>query len=1071
MKPSEFYKSIRPEYFSDSVLSYEVQLPREVLAYELNQISTNQKQDEFETLCRRLAEKFVSPNLIPQVGPTGGGDGKTDAETYPVSEEISNRWFIPENGWTKNEKWAFAISAKKEWKGKAKSDIKKITETKREYTRVYFMTNQKISSKKKKEAQDEFIKEFNIDVVILDEEWILEKIYSNNLIELVVDSINLSSVYKNKNIKQGSNDISRIEELKELEEKINNTNRYSQFDFQLVHDALRTAVLSRMLEKPRDEIEGKFQRAFRLCAKNDFKSLIQIYYQRAWTYLYWYDDYENFVNDYLEVKKIISIESTDYEVELYFNLFNSLHSLFLNPNISNRISIDIEKENNDIHNLLEKFEDNKERLNLSLIASTYKLLINITKSIHNDFINIEYLLKELTKVISECNKYPSFPFETIKEIIEKMGDVFVNLEEYDLLFEKLVEVSEKRTSDVNTGTLYLRRAGQKFEAQLYKDCIIYFGKSLLKLSKEETQHGVYLALLGLAYSYRSVGLLWASNSSFIGAYSISLKSFENKGILSKKTYNIAKEILSNEILIGRVPQILIWWEIVNMLRTVLNIEEDIDSNLNIDFLTLRESFLSVRLLNSNVEKDENYALLPDLLNQYNIELSADALLFKLGHFEAIQKVDYKSTKLDTKEDFRNYFNTVANQPLREQLLYDTNLMSSEILELESNILGCNIKVTFKKDKELLLLAETILAFLESFLSTSLENVASHKNSIVINLEFKKMKKILKFEDDKDLNKYNLFFNSNELLTSKNINSDNFHNEMRIFIATFLGKNFMIKGKIEDYLLHLFKDEEVLERVAIIYNHRNFFLNSMGKELKVFFNDWIKNIEDLNKYEIKDIENFDIEQQIIKPEEFDFKEKRHDKIKTESIIDMELWDKARWSATGSIFYPSSGLLGLIILYKDIEAGKKIFDNWIKRFGRVDKDEFIKISIIKGIDKKNPYYYTVQITSNPNVDLIKTNLLSIPSRFNIMTPNNSTNLDNFEKFYDKVKRFVIMPAKFETDKQIEPIFDKAIMKTKISIKYAWEIGEHDMEKVLIREEDNPIIPQEHMKDAPILKWYKK
>ena len=157
MTPSEFYKQRRPELFSDSKIITQTTLPREVLAYELSKISTNQKQDEFETLCRRLAEKYISPNLIPQVGPTGGGDGKTDSETYPVSETISNRWFTPENGWDKDENWAFAISAKEEWKGKAKGDVKKIVETNRGYTRVYFMSNQLISSKKKKDAQDEFL--------------------------------------------------------------------------------------------------------------------------------------------------------------------------------------------------------------------------------------------------------------------------------------------------------------------------------------------------------------------------------------------------------------------------------------------------------------------------------------------------------------------------------------------------------------------------------------------------------------------------------------------------------------------------------------------------------------------------------------------------------------------------------------------------------------------------------------------------------------------------------------------------------------------------------------------------
>ena len=173
--PSEYYKMIRPEYFSDTDIIYDAILPKEHFAYELSQITTNQKQDEFEILCRKLVEKLITPNLIPQVGPTGGGDGKTDSETYPVSTIISDRWFIPENGWTKNEKWAFAFSAKETWKSKAESDIKKIIATERKYTRIYFITNQTPSSKKKKEAQDEFIKKYGLDILILDGIWILEK--------------------------------------------------------------------------------------------------------------------------------------------------------------------------------------------------------------------------------------------------------------------------------------------------------------------------------------------------------------------------------------------------------------------------------------------------------------------------------------------------------------------------------------------------------------------------------------------------------------------------------------------------------------------------------------------------------------------------------------------------------------------------------------------------------------------------------------------------------------------------------------------------------------------------------
>lgn len=738
----------------------------------------------------------------------------------------------------------------------------------------------------------------------------------------------------------------------------------------------------------------------------------------------------------------------------------------MNPNILDDINIEIEKENSDIQNLLKKLEKNKERLNLSLIAQSYRILIEITRSIHNNFQNIDMLLKDLTEVISKCNTYPSFPFESTKEIIENMGGIFADSNEYDLLFEKLTEISEIRYSELNAGTSYLKRGGQKFQAELYNDSIIYFGKSLLKLSKEESQHGVYLALIGLAYSYRDIGLIWASNSCFIGAYSISLKPFEEKRIIHKKTYNIAKEILTNEILIGRIPQIIIWWELVGMLRTVLNIDKDIDSNLNLDFTTVSDSFLSVRLVNSNIENDERYTFLPDILNEYGLELSADALLFKLGHFEVI-KDDYKNIDLGTKEDFRNYFTKLANQPLREQLFYDTNLMSNDMLQLESNVLGCNIKVFFEKNRELLLIAETVLAFTESFLATSLESATSHKNSVSIRLDFKEMGKILEFIHDEDSNEYKLFFNKKELLTSKNINSDDFHHEMRIFIATFLGNTFITREKIEDYISQLFGKEEVLERVSMVYNHRNFFINSVGNDAKVFFEDWIKDIKDLNTYKIKEIENFEIKKDLFEQEKLDLKEKRHDKIKTESVIDVELWDKAEWSGTGTFFDPSSGFLGLMIFYKDIDTGKKIFDNWIERFGRVDSKESIKIDIIKGINKNNPSHYKVHITSKLDTNVGKTNLFVVASRFNTMTPDDLTNINNFEKFYNQVKRFVILPVKFDMGKQPEPLFDKAIMKTEISIKYAWEIGENDLERVVIQKDDNPIIPDEHKDDAPVIK----
>lgn len=62
--PSEFYRWKRPENFSDSKVIANVVMPKEQLAFELSMISTNQKHDLFEDMCRKIAEKLISPRTI-----------------------------------------------------------------------------------------------------------------------------------------------------------------------------------------------------------------------------------------------------------------------------------------------------------------------------------------------------------------------------------------------------------------------------------------------------------------------------------------------------------------------------------------------------------------------------------------------------------------------------------------------------------------------------------------------------------------------------------------------------------------------------------------------------------------------------------------------------------------------------------------------------------------------------------------------------------------------------------------------------------------------------------------------
>lgn len=1065
--PSEFYKMRRPEYFSDSEIAYQTELPREHLSYEISQISTNQKQDEFETLCRRLSEKFISPNLIPQVGPTGGGDGKTDSETYPVSASISERWFIPENGWTKDEKWAFAFSAKKTWKSKAKGDIKKIVETEREYTKVYFITNQAPSSKKKKDAQDEFEKEFKIKIIILDAEWILEKIYSNDLIELAVESLNLSSVYKNKKTVIGQNDAYRIKKLKELEEKINNSKRYFEFDYQLVEDALESAILSRMLEKPRDEVEGKFDRAFRFCKKiNNEKQWVRLHYQRAWTYMNWYDDYPLFINEYKELKKHISNTSNISEVELYNNLFNLLRGLEYSDNCNlSEVGIDFHKERKEFDNLLSDLEKNKEKPTTSLIACTYRSIQGLMNSISKE-VNADEHLVDLSKHLSNSKGLIDYPFDSFKTIIEELGYIFPNNQEFDKLIDITASLSEKRNSELTAGEIFLRRGGQKLSANYYKDSIIYFGKAVFKLAKEESQHGMYLSLIGLSKAYSSIGLIWASNNCLISASSISFKSWYEKGIITERIINCAKELAINELFIGRVPSFLIWHELYQIISKQIDLKEDkndIPSN------ELMDACFAIRLLNTDSKKEKLLAHFPDLLESQSLWLTQNASLYKLGYLKEISD-DYKGIDINDEKGLDAHFKLVANQPFVNQMIYETNFIADKKIKLSSTILGCQFNISFKKDKELYLASETLLAFFESFLATSLKNVYPSTEKINISLIKNENVKFIKFSNDSSSSEYiveiNKFNFSNEL-------RDGIWRSMLEFISNLLAVNFFI-DKPKEYLENLFKNEELHERLSLIFEHRNFTVNILGDNPKLFLSDWIENKSfKAFTFKRKIPISFKHVAQKVETEkdkqEFNLDKVGHNKRKVFSIIDISVWDKAKWKGFG--FFGDASGLGIFLAYEDGNAGKKIFDNWIKKVGKEDREEQIRITIIKGVDKKNPFWYRVHISSNVDKQELKSGQLFISaSRFHEMNANSSTNLDNLINGFDTLKQYRLCPARILDSGKIEPYFDRAILKKSLYVKNAWEIGEHDLDNVVIKKGDLPIIP-DSVKNAPILKILKK
>jgi len=1067
--PSEYYRMRRPEYFSDSKVSSEVLLTKEVLAFELEKISTNQKQDLFEGFCRRLIEKVIAPNLIPQTGPTGGGDGKTDAETYPVSEEISDRWFIPENGWNKDEKWAFAISAKKEWKSKAKSDIKNILSTEREYTRIYFISNQTISSKKRKDAQDELIKKYEIDIVILDGTWLLEEVFKNNFIDLTVDSLNLSSVYKNTQVLHGVNDVERNKLLEELEEKIKNPNRYSEYDFQKVEDALEAALLARKLEKPREEVEGKFDRVVRFCKKLNFSRLwIRIHYQKAWTYLYYYDDYSSFLEEYKQTKQYISPSSTADELELFVNLFNSLRGVCsFNCNLED-FNINLENEKKEIYSLLEEVSKDETRPYTSLRAEIdlyFQQLMDTTAKRENP----GPIILKLYSSFEKTNGMIEFPFESYHQMFEEMGNLFPTSVEYDKLIDLIASISEKRSSELAAGKMFLQRGVQKHTKKLFKESIVFYGKAVIKIAKDETQYELGFALRGLGYAFWELGLYWASNNCFISANFIAFKLWYQQSKLDKRAFECTKQLATNELLLGRIPAFLIWYELLQVIKRQINIDESKDE---VPILEMLDAYMSVRLANTN-EAQNNLSLLPDVLERMELWLSQNIVLFRLGYSDLIIE-EYKNLDINSESELHSYFELTANQPLRNQLIYDSDFLSEKEVVIKSKILGCTFKYVMQNDIELLLTAETLAAFFENYLSTSLTKLAAKTEQIEIRLRRNKELKLFKFTIDESGSKFD--FEIDKFSFPKESFND-VQLKMVELTSRILANNFMTDD-IKGYLENLYKNEELNERLAFVYEHRNFTINILGDNPRLFFEEWTKGAKDYKKKESKLI-NFQIKekktekQNKVPKEGFQgFNPTRHDENKVISIIQDKLWDEAKWNGFGPFYAPGIGY-GIFLSFVNGNPAKSIFENWITRFGKEDTKDIIKVTIIKGVNKENPYWYKVHITANM-VALAsdsKERYFNVTARFHLMTPDNPENMHRIEQIIRSGQKILFCPAQMTPDgRDIEPFFDKAIVKLKIDIKNAWELGLNDPAGVAILNDDNPIIPS-GVNNAPVLEIIKK
>jgi hypothetical protein len=1086
--PKELLKVRRPERFSDSVVEEVASLDRSILEYHLETLTNRSQETQFAIFARHLAEREICPNLLPQTGPTGGGDSKVDSETYPVADDIALAWHAGIGREGASERWGFAFSAKKKWRDKVGSDVDKAVKTGRGYKKVFFISNQFIRDKERGEVEDQLRTKHGLDVRLLDRTWILDKVFTNGHEALAAQDLQLGTALR-REVRKGPLDTRREMQQKEIEERIQKAIQEGRFGAPLAEDCIESADLARRLERPRMEIDGLYDRAERVAAKsgNEHQRL-SCAYQRAWTAFWWYEDYEQFSHLYEAAEQLAKGSRNAYHLELLSNLWSILHSSVIADKLSaerSALAARTETLSSELDRLCQQQEQPSAVLHARVLRLQMQLVLNLAAKEP-----IGPVLNQFQEVVRSCEGLAGFPLEPLVEILAELGEHLGSLAAYDELFELVVKVQSGRKADVETARMLLRRGAQKLSARQPYEAIRTLGLSLRKLYKHESRDAAVHALYLCGRAYESVGLLWAARGTLLSAASLATSEFYDYEKVLPSQGACYQRLKWLELQIGRVPHALSWHEVESIVTRVLadrgtggdQLREDavaFDGTLGLLFL--RTEFWELKYLSG----------LPDVLEGLGLFGASVALMYALGYEKEVGDTFFPETGND--EDMRAFFLKWRDQPASRDVPDRPALYEGRKVTLTSRLLGCEISVETENVFPCVELAESILAALESLLSTgTIDVIAMREPTLTMAVrrsDFAKEPFEFELQDYAGRPHVDVLCCP---LDSKNIPNGILSQlkDKLLDLLTAIIARAVIANDLIQVLKRLFGDERALDRSLNFTGSFVTVTNVLGHEPKNQISSWAnakarnyypKRAEAWDAHDIPIKTNADANSPVIPPDSESpppelrgLGRVKQNEIRTVSLIRESLWDKTTWVATvfaTAVDGASPPILA--IAFKDGQVGTEIFRLWRSELGDCDEQEKLRVVIVRGIDKANPHSYRVAIGSNPVVGFSRENVryAAFVSRINKMEPDSSANLERFLRAYETFKCYFLMAAVWKGDgSEPELIYGSAVLKRQVLIRPAWEIGLNDLDGVAIQSDDTPLIPPEQ-KNPPVVELLRR
>ncbi len=1051
VSPSEFMRQLRPELYSDTSDRATYLLDAMTLEYCLDTVTARNQTHDFEIFCRKLCERTICPNLKPATGPEGGGDSKADTETIPVADEIATLTYVGEPNSGK-ERWAFAFSAKKTWAEKARKDVAGILETQRGYQKVYCVTAQFARAKDRARVEDELTKKYGLTVTILDRSWIVEQVIGGDRRDLAFNYLGVGQGIADAR-RLGPTDYSRYRQLEDIEKLIGNPDAFSGMEMQRVTEALVAAKLSRNMERPRTETDGRFARAVRLAEQDGTsRQKLEANYEWVWTAFWWFDDVVHLNASYDAFEKLVI--DTDHAKNL--ELLCNLAQLLFNSVIHQHLTADEARLEERIARLSERLKAmvaDHERPNNALEAQTSLLVIEVNQAaFKKDPQWLSSLWPRFSEVIRQANGLGEFAAERLTKMIEVFGNVAGKDQGYTRLVDDVAAFVSERTGEAQGGLVLLRRA-QQLDFEDNFEMIRLLGKAARQLTKKEYADALTEALQLLTLAYRSAGLLWAARATCIFAMASIFIEAEEDSDLPASVVPTVMMLAWIAVELRHLPDSLEAIRLVRGCAEGLPLD-DASKERVAERLTEFDLILGSQVLNFTSAELQQVVQLPDVLDRLGLHQSRNSLLYALGH-EAVLREEGSLPKEETPESIAEFFTLLASQPVSDNLRGPVVFNESDPHSYVSRVLGMRVVVHHQSSEPSILVAESVVGAIEALFSTAPEvGAAAHTENFDIWIQ----ERAELLEPDFTVDPEGATATVNwpaGLVPATYGRQDEVQRTLIGLAATIFTATCFVKD-MQQTVERFFTNEAVLDRVSMIVavgnSRQRIFKNAVSR-----LSDWTQLVT--TSFPLAPSHPSICRRALGSAEEDDdaaadnrrgmSRQKDHRDLGVRSVIDLHLWNRAGWTGVAFADWGPSYPPAIALMFTDEDAARKIFERWRERFGEIDKDGDIYVAIVRGISAENSAHYRVLITSRlPSEDDRSGNrLLAVASRIQTMHAESDVNLVRFLGAYERSQAYLLVPAILRGGGSPEFLLELAILKRRLSVKKASEVEEHDIEMMAL------------------------